>query len=191
MKNSKSLLLFLFIAMCSMFAFNGCTQKEAQKPKPFANETEFSIIVGTDVHTSPNVEIEDPIEFSATRGPADVVAASTYLENMAVATNGVVKIADALKGKKLTTFQAWITVAPLLIGEIKPLIIAGKSLKGIGEFYDATQGLTIDERATVANHFATKFSIPFSEAEHLTELLVESAVVNMKLAGAIKGVVKK
>lgn len=186
MKNTLSSLVIILV----LFAFASCNQKEAQKPKPFANDKEFSIVIGTDAHTSPNIEIEDPIEFQ-TRGPADVVAASAYLENVAVATNGIVKIADALKGKKLTTFQAWITVAPLLIGEIKPIVIAGKSLKGIREFYDATQGLTIDERATVANHFSQKFSIPFSEAEQLTELLAESAVVNMKLAEAIKGVVKK
>lgn len=190
MKNSKSLLLFLFLAMFSMFTFNGCTQKEAQKPKLFANDKEFSFAVGTEVHTYPNEPIEDPIEFS-TRGPADVVAASAYLKNVAIATSGIVRIVDALKGKKLTTFQAWIIAAPILIGEIKPIIIAGKSLKGISEFYDATQGLTPDDRAQVANLFAAELDIPYAKAQEIIKLLAESAVVNTKLAEVIKEAVKK
>ena len=175
-------LSFSFFLCLGLFS---CLPKAQQPPGGgFANEKEFSISIGADTYIAANEPIPAAQELTA-RSAGDVAAASEYLAQVAIATGSIVKITDALKGKPLTTFTAWISIAPILITEIKPLIIAATNLKNIGLLYQASQGLTPDERAAVATHFALKFNLPHSQAEKISELVVESAVVNMQLYSEI------
>lgn len=191
MKNSKSLLLFLFIAMCSILTFSGCTKKHSgDKEQPPASSEAFAVAVGVDKYIVDNETIDEPVAIQ-TRGPGDVTVAVNYLNAVADCSGGVLKIVAAMKGQKLTTFQVWVNIVPVLISEIKGIIQSGKQLKKFTELYAATQGLTIPERAAVAESFAARFSIPYAEAEELTEILIESAIVNMKVAGKIQTLTKK
>lgn len=183
-------MMFLMFLMCSLMFF-GCTEKEKpNEDKPAASDTEFILQVGVDKYTIANEEIEDPV-LPATRGPGDVTVAVNYLNAVADCSGGVLKIVNAMKGQKLTTFSVWVNIVPVLITEIKGIIISGKQLKNFTELYGSAQGLTIEERAAVATSFANRFSIPQAEAEALTELLIESAMVNMQLAGKIQLLTKK
>lgn len=191
MKNSKSLLLFLFIAMCSMFTYSGCTKKHSgDTEQPPASSEAFTVAVGVDKYVVDNENIDEPVAIQA-RGPGDVTVAVNYLNAVADCTGGVLKIVTAMKGQKLTTFQVWVNIVPVLISEIKGIIQSGKQLKKFTELYSASQGLTIVERAAVAESFAARFSIPYSDAEELTEILVEVAFSGMNAAGKIQTLTKK
>lgn len=185
----KKLLFSLFL-YCAVFFF-GCTYNE--KPKqdsPPVSDKEFYLQVGVDKYVIPNEEIEDPV-IPVQRGPGDVTVAVNYLNAVADCSGGVLRIVAAMKGQKLTTFSVWVNIVPVLITEIKGIIISGKMLKNFTELYGSAQGLTIEERAAVATSFANRFSISQIEAEKLTELLIESAIVNMKVAGQIQILTKK
>ncbi len=171
--------------------FIGCTENEKpEQEKPPVSDTEFLLQVGIDKYTIPNEEIEEPAVPSE-RGPGDVTVAVNYLNAVADCSGGVLKIVAAMKGQKLTTFSVWVNIVPVLITEIKGIITSGKQLKNFTELYGSAQGLTIAERAAVATSFANRFSISQIEAEKLTELLIESAIVNMKVAGQIQLLTKK
>ncbi len=184
----KGLLLLLF-AVFSIFlvSYQSCKPKDSAV---VASDEVFTLQVGAEKYTVANEEIPLP-DAPATRAPGDVQAATVYLNSVAAGTASVVSIVDALKGKKLTTFTVWISLVPVLIPEIKPLVNSVVGLKNFNTLYGAAQGLTIEERAQVATAFSAKFSIPQAQAEKLTELLVESALVNMKLAGEIQALKKK
>ena len=188
MKN-KIFLCFLAIAIVLIIAA-GCKHITKAPDLPASSEA-FTVTVGIEKYTVENEVIEDPVLPPTSRGPGDVTVAVNYLNAVADCSGGVLRIVAAMKGQKLTTFQVWINIVPVLITEIKGIVTSGKLLKNFTEMYSATQGLTIQERAAVAQSFAARFSIPLPEAEELTELLVESAVVNMKVAGKIQLLTKK
>lgn len=190
MKKTISFLLLFSVLLFAMSAY-GCKkpQHKFADADIVATDEAFTVAVGSDKYTIANEVIEE--EAPVLRGPGDVTAAVNYLNAVADGTAGVLRVADAIKGQKLTTFQIWINLVPVLIQEIKTLVTAGKKLKKFNELYAAAQGLTIPERAAVATAFAQKFNIPQAEAEELTELIIESAVVNMKVAGKIQTLTKK
>lgn len=181
-------LIFIFAATVFAASFSSCTTKQSTNDPPgtVASDKNFTVQVGAEKYVVDNEPIE--IESVTSRGPGDVQAAIKYLGAVADGTTSVVKIVEALKGKKLTTFSAWTNIVPVLIFEIKPLITAGVQLKNVAELYGAAQNLTIDERAAVANDFSKRFNIPYADAERLAELIVENAVLNMKLVGEIEAI---
>ena len=183
----KKVLLLFAVFSFFLISYQSC------KPDPnkvVASDEAFTLQVGAEKYIVANEEITLPEAFSA-RGPGDVQAATAYLNSVAAGTASVVSIVDALKGKKLTTFTVWISLVPVLIPEIKPLVNSIVGLKNFNSLYGAAQGLTIEERAQVATTFSAKFNIPQAQAEKLTELLVESALVNMQLAGEIQALKNK
>lgn len=180
---------FLMLFACIAMFMAGCT-KTIKPDTSAASDEAFTVQVGIEKYTVENEVIEEPV-LLATRGPGDVTVAVNYLNAVADCSGGVLRIVAAMKGQKLTTFQVWINIVPVLITEIKGIIQSGKQLKQFTEMYSAAQGLTIQERAAVAQSFAARFSIPMPEAEELTELLIESAVVNMKVARKIQLLTKK
>lgn len=179
----------LLVATLFVVSASGCKKPQHKSADVVATDEAFTVAVGTDKYTIANETIEE--DAPVLRGPGDVTAAVNYLNAVADGTAGVLRVADAIKGQKLTTFQIWINLVPVLIQEIKTLVTAGKKLKKFNELYAAAQGLSIPERAAVATAFAQKFNIPQAEAEELTELIVESAVVNMKVVGKIQALTKK
>lgn len=184
-------LLFLLLALFAFSTF-GCKKPEHKtQADVVATDAEFTVAVAGEKYTVANEVVEDLPDDIVLRGPGDVVVATDYLNSVADGTAGVLRIADAIKGQKLTTFQIWVNLVPVLIQEIKTIVGAGKKLKKFNELHGAAQGLTIPERAAVATSFAQRFNIPQSEAEELTELIIESAVVNMKVAGKIQTLTKK
>ena len=186
----KTKMFFLMLFACITMFVAGCTKPVTPEPPPASDEA-FTVTVGIEKYTVENEVIEDPVLPPTSRGPGDVTVAVNYLNAVADCSGGVLRIVAAMKGQKLTTFQVWINIVPVLITEIKGIVTSGKLLKNFTEMYSATQGLTIQERAAVAQSFAARFSIPLPEAEELTELLIESAVVNMKVAGKIQLLTKK
>jgi len=74
----------------------------------------------------------------------------------------------------------------VLTKQIPTLIRSGQSVIKFNDLYINAQGLTPDEQAAVANSFATKFTLPKEEAEKIAELVVQSTILNLKLAGTIK-----
>ena len=188
----KSLFASFVVVIFAIF----CVSYQSCNPKPqpggvVASDQEFTVTVGAEKYVIANEEIPLPADTAtATRGPGDVEAATAYLTAVAGGTNSVVNIVDALKGKKLTTFTVWISLVPVLIPEIKPLVNSIVGLKNFNSLYGAAKGLTPTERAQVATAFSAKFSIPQAQAEKLTELLVESALVNMQVAAEIQALKK-
>ena len=181
----------VLFAICAFCSFSSCTTKQSTNDPQsvVATDKAFTVQVGAEKYVVSNEPIE--VESAATRGPGDVLAATKYLGAVANGATSVVKIVDALKGKKLTTFSAWTNIVPVLIFELKPLIDAAVQAKNIAELYGAAQNLTIEERAAVANDFSKRFNIPYADAERLAELIVESAVLNMKVVGEIEAIRKK
>lgn len=174
----KKLVLFLLAALLIMAP--ACHQ---QKTATVSEDT-FDVIVGDSTYTVPNVLIDAPDV--TLRGHSNQVAVIAYLSSIADGIASVVNVTDAIKGEKLTTFSIWLKLVPVLTKEIPTLVKSGKHLAQFNTLYTNAQGLTPDERAAVANAFATKFSLPKEEAEKIAELVIESAVLNMKLAGTIK-----
>lgn len=186
-KGSVYLMLIMFTIFFAFFP--GCNNEKADT-KPVVSDTDFVLQVGIDKYVVPNEAIEEPV-LPATRGPGDVTVAVNYLNAVADCSGGVLKIVAAMKGQKLTTFSVWVNIVPVLITEIKGIIVSGKQLKNFVALYGSAQGLTIEERAAVATSFANRFSIPYPEAEKLTKLLLESAFINMAVAGQIDAMTKK
>jgi len=180
-------LLSLALFMCFNY---GCNKSPANKTEPPVTDRDFVLQVGLDKFVVPNEDIPEP-NIPTQRGPGDVTVAVNYLNAVADCSGGVLRIVAAMKGQKLTTFSVWVSIVPVLITEIKGIVISGKQLKNFTALYGSAQNLTIDERAAVATSFANRFSIPMAEAEKLTELLIESAMVNMQLAGQIQLLTKK
>ncbi len=183
--------VFLMLIMFFAFFYTGCIKQKAP-PDTVVTVTDkaFPVGVGIDTYIVQNEDIPDPA-LPATRGPGDVTVAVNYLNAVADCSGGVLKIVAAMKGQKLTTFSVWVNIVPVLITEIKGIIVSGKQLKNFVALYGSAQNLTIEERAAVAVSFANRFSIPIEQAEELTELLIESAMVNMAVAGKIQLLTKK
>lgn len=183
--------VFLLLIMFFAFFTTGCIKQKAP-PDTVVTVTDkaFPVGVGIDTYIVQNEDIPDPV-LPATRGPGDVTVAVNYLNAVADCSGGVLKIVAAMKGQKLTTFSVWVNIVPVLITEIKGIIVSGKQLKNFVALYGSAQGLTIEERAAVATSFANRFNIPYPEAEKLTKLLLESAFINMAVAGQIDAMTKK
>ena len=172
-----------FALLFTVLNFQFCNQKLATK----GDGSTFAVVVGDQSFIAENKDITD---LPAERSPADVVAASDYLINVAIAGNISAKIAEALKDKKKVLPAFW-ALTPILISDLPSLITAGKSLAKFQDFYIASGGLTADERAIVANQFAMQLAVPFPVAEAIAEATIEAALANMKLAGVIKIGIKK
>lgn len=174
----------IFLALLvTVFNFQFCKQV-----KTGSDAGTFTVVVEGKQYVAIDKDLPD---LAATeRSPADVAAASKYLLNVATAANITAKIAEAVKGKKKTLPAVWALI-PILIDGLPDLIKAGQSLKAFQAFYVAANGLTADERAQVANIFATELALPYPIAEAISEATIEAALANMKLASVIQTSVKK
>ena len=182
--------IYTFVLLCALMMAS-CqetgTPKDTNTPTAPANT--FDIVVGTTTYKIENEQIEEQ-EDIILRGHSNQLAVITYLNNVADGVASVINVTDAIKGEKLTTLNVWLKLVPILTKEIPSLVRSGKSLAKFNDLYINAQGLTPDERAAVANAFATKFALPKEEAEKIAELVIESTILNMKLAGTIKTVIE-
>lgn len=183
--------IYLVIALFS-FILGAQLQSchSAKTGKGNINESEFSINVAGKTFEGVNVDLPADTLNTAARGVIDVKIASEYLYNFATAANISVKIAYELKSQTKLLPAIWATV-PYLISDLPKIINAGKSLKNFQAFYIAAGGLTADERAQVATHFADKLNLPFPIAEEISEATIEAALANMRLVSVIQDEVKK
>ena len=181
----KSILPYaLFFALLfTVLNFQFCQQKLAST----GDGNTFPVVIADQSFTAENKDIPD---LPAERSPADVIKASEYLLNVAIAGNISAKIAEALKDKKKVLPAFW-ALTPILISDLPALITAGKSLAKFQDFYIASGGLTADERAIVANQFAMQLAIPYPVAEAISEATIEAALANMKLVFTVSSSVKK
>lgn len=180
MKPIATLIIAIAILLASCQKITKPTTTTAEVPADT-----FSIVVGTTTYKVAN----EPIEVQGDiilRGHSNQLAVIAYLDAVADGVASVVNVCDAVKGEKLTTFNVWLKLVPVLTKEIPSLVRSGKSLAQFNTLYTNAQGLTPQERAAVATAFATKFALPQEEAEKIAELVIESAIINMKLAGTIK-----
>ena len=178
--------IYTFVLLCALMM---ASCQETGNPKDTNTTTApantFDIVVGTTTYKIENEQIEEQ-EDIILRGHSNQLAVITYLNNVADGVASVVNICDAIKGEKLTTFNVWLKLVPVLTKQIPTLIRSGQSVIKFNYLYINAQGLTPDEQAAVANSFATKFTLPKEEAEKIAELVVQSTILNLKLAGTIK-----
>ena len=182
--------IYLTIALVSFILGAQLQSCHTAKNAGTANGDAFSIQVAGKTFDGVNVDLYTDTAQTATRGVIDVQIASEYLYHFATAANITTKIAYELKSQTKLLPAIWATV-PYLISDLPKIITAGKSLKNFQAFYIASGGLTADERAQVANHFAAKLNLPFPIAEEISEATIEAALANMKLASVIQNEVKK
>ena len=178
--------IYTFVLLCALMM---ASCQETGNPKDTNTTTapanSFPIMVGTTTFNTANYQIDEQPDIIL-RGHSNQLAVITYLNNVADGVASEVNICDAIKGEKLTTFNVWLKLVPVLTKQIPTLIRSGQSVIKFNDLYINAQGLTPDEQAAVANSFATKFTLPKEEAEKIAELVVQSTILNLKLAGTIK-----
>lgn len=174
----------LFCTLLLTFALVKCKKEPI---KTAASDSSFTVLVGNEKFAASNEElIVDERDLPGLEFTVD------YLSTLADAVIAGEDIIGSVKGDKITTYQFWLKIVPATLPHTKTFFNVIKKGGKVQELYKSVGTLTPEERLAVGLKLKTKFKdLPLGQAEELASVLLESALVNAKLAEEIRKIKKK